>query len=160
MKTKVKKELIKLAYGELSSCILFGFCYFIWFKETKLQIVYPLFLLCFILLQGSIYWFICLIKLNRKNFNYKKIMKVFIFLKYINAIFLIGYIPIIILSPKISNMYYIGSIFLSIFALIEYINYFMVRLSYPKVGILINKIINKNLTKSNLAKDIQKLKTA
>lgn len=158
MRKKIKKELFKLFTSELLSCFLFIFCYFIWFKENQIQITYPMTLLCFILLQVSFYWLICLLKLNN-NFNSIKFIKIYLVLKYIDFILLLGYIPIILLSPFISNLYYVGSVFLILFTMIEYINYFIVRLSYPKISILIRKITSRKLTKSSLAKDIERIKT-
>ena len=157
MRKKIKKELLKLFLGELLSSLLFLFCYFIWFKENQIQIAYPVALLCFILFQGSFYWLICLLKLNN-NFNDIKYIKIFLIFKYVDIILLAVYIPILVFSPSISKLYYIGSIFLISFTLIEYINYYKVRLSYPKISILMEKITNKKLTKSSLAKDIERIK--
>lgn len=63
LREKIKKELISLCTGELAAMISFWFCFFMlkkWLVDPKvmLQIMYPLMVLSFILIQGSIYWFV------------------------------------------------------------------------------------------------------
>ena len=59
LREKIKKELISLCTGELAAVISFWFCFFMfkkWLVDPKmmLQIMYPLMVLSFILIQGSI----------------------------------------------------------------------------------------------------------
>lgn len=155
MKKSIKKELMKLATGELASVFMFWVCYFIWFKEHIIQVSYPLTVLSLILIQGSLYWFICLRRLENKNITFNSTGKFYFFLKYINLLLILGYIPILIVSKLISFKYYFCGIFLILFAIIEFINYFLARLSYPNIAVLISQIKTKSLRKSKLAKEIE-----
>jgi len=154
MKKVLKKQLIKLSTGELASIFAFWLCYFVAFKENTIQVIYPLTVLSFILLQGSIYWFICLIRLTKEHITFKSAGRYYLILKYINVLLILGYIPVLIVCQSVSFKYYFWGVFLIMFALIEFINYFIVRLSYPNPSILISRIKTKSLRKSKLAKEI------
>ncbi|HNX92226.1 MAG TPA: hypothetical protein PKI17_01775 [Syntrophomonas sp.] len=155
MKKVLKKQLIKLSTGELASILAFWLCYFVAIKEHTVQVIYPLSVLSFILLQGSIYWFICLIRLTKKHITFKSAGRYYFVLKHINLLLILGFIPILIFCQSVSFKYYFWGIFLILFALIEFINYFLVRLSYPNPGIQISRIKTKSLRKSKLAKEIE-----
>lgn len=86
---------------------------------------------------------------------FKRTGKYYFVLKYINLLLLLGYIPILIISPTVTFKYYFWGVFLLLFAFIEFINYFLFRLSYKNVGILISQIKTRNLRKSKLAKEIE-----
>ena len=126
MKKFIEKELLKLSTGELASVFAFWFCYFIWFKEHTVQVIYSLTVLCLVLLQGSVYWFICLKRLTNKNITFNS-----------------------------TGKYYFWGVFLILFAIIKFINYFLVRLSYTNIGLLISQIKTRSLRKSKLAKEIE-----
>lgn len=98
MKKFIEKELLKLSTGELASVFAFWLCYFIWFKEHTVQVIYSLTVLCLVLLQGSVYWFICLKRLTNKNITFNSTGKYYFVLKYINLLLILGYIPILIVS--------------------------------------------------------------
>ena len=73
LREKIKKELMSLCTGELAAVISFWFCFFMykkWLVETKmmLQIMYPLMVLSFILIQGSIYWFVLFKRMSNPKF--------------------------------------------------------------------------------------------
>lgn len=155
MKKMIKKELIKLSTGELASVLVFWLCYFMWFKENTIHVIYPLSVLCLILLQGSIYWFICLIRVIDKNIVFKRTGKYYFILKYIDVLLMLGYIPVLMISPTVKFKYYFWGVFLILFALIEFTNYFLFRLSYKNVAILISQIKTGRLRKSKLAKEIE-----
>ena len=60
-KEKVRKELLSLCLGELAAVLSIWFCFFLLKNRlgdvnSLVTILYPLSLLTFILLQGSIYW--------------------------------------------------------------------------------------------------------
>lgn len=69
-KEKVRKELVSLCLGEFTDVLSFWFCFFLlknrlgdW--NSLATILYPLSLLTFILLQGSIYWAILIRRLSK-----------------------------------------------------------------------------------------------
>ena len=67
MKKKVMTELTKLYTGELASIVVFLALYYWRFEGFVLPVLYPLSILCFILLQGALYWFLCLQRLKGKT---------------------------------------------------------------------------------------------
>jgi len=140
MQHKLKKELNKLWTGELASVLVFWLCYFIWAKHHTIQVIFPLSILCLILMQGSIYWLICLRRLTPNKNYFKSAVKVFDVLKTLDAILLLAYIPILLISPVVLFRYYFVGIFLALFGVVEFINYFLFRLSYKDTFILISQI--------------------
>lgn len=153
MKNSIKNELFKLCTGEFASILSFWFCYYMWFKEHNIVVIYPLCILSLILLEASIYWFVLLTRIKTNKTFFNSIGKYYLMFKYINLIFIIGYLPVIFSQPA-TFKYYFGGIFLIIFTIIEYVNYFYVRLSYSNIGILISQIKSNSLRKSKLAKEI------
>lgn len=78
MKKKVRAELTKLYTGELASIVVFLALYYWRFESFVLPVLYPLSILCFILLQGALCWFLCLQRLKGKT------IKIAIYPGYIN----------------------------------------------------------------------------
>jgi len=125
-KEKVRKVLVSLCLGEFTAVLSFWLCFFLlknrlgdW--NSLATILYPLSLLTFILLQGSIYWAILIRRLSNPQFGSGSV-------------------------PKL----------LQLFALIEWVNYFLVRLSYSLNLLLLCKRITKGkLEKSRIAKELR-----
>ena len=158
-KNKIKQELTKLWTGELVAVISFWICFYIfkkWLINTKMliSVIYPLTVLSLILIQGSIYWSILLRRLSMPQFAIKNTGKIYNILKIIDLILLWVGIPIIILNyVNITTMIY--AIFILVFALIEWINYYKIRLSYSyNPLVLLKHIKNGKLSKSRLAREI------
>ena len=156
MHQKLKMELNKLWTGELASCLVFWVCYFLLTKKHTVQVIYPLVVLCFLLVQGSFYWLICLARLKTNKNKFAKIGVVYVWLKYINLYLLLFYIFVIYAGPVVPFKYYIIGVLIELFAVIEFINYFYYRLSYKKIEQLFLQLRTKNKKKSSLAKETQK----
>jgi hypothetical protein len=153
LKKKLIKELTNLWVGELASIVIFLFVYFTKIKGIVLQVFYPLLILCFILLQGSIYWLIVLQRFKGKNIrNHGKIFFIF---KWIDLLLIIFTIPAIAFSNNNRVLFTMLGIFLSIFSFVEWINYFIVRLSYKNPKTLFEKVGSKTLQESKLAMEIK-----
>lgn len=152
MKKNLIKELTNLYTGELASILVFWFVYYLRFKDFVPQVFYPLLILSFILLQGALYWLICLLRLKGKKI--KNVGKIFYILKYLNLILILLSIPVIVMSHYDNVFYAILGAFLLLFAITEWVNYFIVRLSYKNPKTLISLIRHNNLKKSKLAKEI------
>ena len=157
--SKIKHELTKLWTGELVAVISFWICFFIfkkWLINTKMliSIIYPLTVLSLILIQGSIYWLILLNRLSAPQFAIKNTGKIYNIFKIIDFILLWVGIPILILNyVNVTTMIY--AIFILTFALIEWINYYKIRLSYSyNPLVLLKNIKNGKLSKSRLAREI------
>ena len=159
--SKIKQELIRLWTGELVAVISFWICFFIfkkWLINTKMliSVIYPLAVLSFILIQGSIYWLILLKRLSTPQFAITNTRKVYSILKIVDFLLLCVGIPIVILN-YVNVTVMISAIFIMAFAVIEWINYYKIRLSYSyNPLVLLKHIKNGKLSKSRLAKEISK----
>ena len=158
---KIKKELISLCTGELAAVISFWFCFFMfkkWLVDPKmmLQIMYPLMVLSFILIQGSIYWFVLFKRMSNPKFLSTNVVIIYRIFKIIDVILLcIGILVIVLNYSNIAVT--ILSVFILLFSIIEWINYYIVRLSYSyNPNVLIGHLKNKTLKKSRIAREIDK----
>lgn len=152
MKKGLINKLTQLYTGELASIVVFLSIYYLKFKDFVLPVFYPLLVLCFILFQGALYWFICLQRLKGKYI--KNVGGGFYILKYFNLALIVVSIPIILIGNYNNVFHIIVGFFLLLFAIVEWINYFFVRLSYRNPKILIVLIKHSKLKKSKLAKEI------
>lgn len=158
---KLEKELTRLWTGELAAVVAFWFCFFMnkdRLVDDKMMVIilYPLFILSFILIQGSGYWLILLKRMSTPRFMVGYAGKIYKIFKIIDAVLLCAWIPIILLNY--SNIIVTAfSIFIWLFCVIEWINYYLVRLSYSlNPMVLIEHMINKTLKKSRIAREIEK----
>lgn len=158
---KLKKELTNLCVGELAAVVSFWLCFFtikVWLVDKKMMILilYPLLVLSFILVQGSVYWFILLRRMSTPKFLSAYVANIYRILKIIDAILLCIGIPIILLNY--SNIAVTTlSVFIWLFSIIEWINYYVVRLSYSyNPTVLLRHLKNKTLKKSRIAREVDK----
>ncbi len=161
----LKKELKRLAICEVMAIPNFWVVYIAWwlvFVEIgegfihTLIIIYPLTILSFILLQGSIYWWICLRRIDKKKVS-EKIPYVYSKLKIVNLFLVIIYIPIFLMI-KVSINYRVIGIFIYIFSILEYINYFFIRISYKNPLHFFANFKKGKFPKSQIVKEIEKSK--
>ena len=159
--SKIKQELTKLWTGELVAVISFWICFYIfkkWLINTKMliSVIYPLAVLSFILIQGSIYWLILLKRLSTPQFAITNARKIYSILKIVDFLLLCLGILIIILN-YVNVTVMISAIFILAFALIEWINYYKIRLSYSYNPLVLLRLIkNRKFSKSRLAREISK----
>ena len=159
--SKIKQELTKLWTRELVAVISFWICFYIfkkWLINTKMliSVIYPLAVLSFILIQGSIYWIILLKRLSTPQFAITNTRKIYSILKIVDFLLLCLGILIIILN-YVNVTVMISAIFILAFALIEWINYYKIRLSYSYNPLVLLRLIkNRKFSKSRLAREISK----
>ncbi len=173
-KRPVEKELKFLADFEIYGVVLFAGIYFAAkyivdmdcgenpFKLNWISF-YPLLVFSVIVIEGSFYWRnkLKLIK-RQKALSNVEIGRMYHKLRWVNVILLTAYLPIIIMAvlAKENLSGIIVGIFLYLFAIIEQINYFHVRLSYETVkgGLLVVEPLKRLFTgtgkRSQLRKDI------
>ena len=161
MKNNLKKTLINLAVGELVAVIVFWINFSIFKKYITntvsiIPVISTLFLLSFILIQGSIFWLVLLKIISNKNFAKTSLGKIYNHLRRLNIILLFLSILIIIVNHQTFTPTII-SLSIWIFAIIEYINYYKVRLSY-KPNVLVNYILHGKIRKSRIAREIKNYK--
>lgn len=158
-KENVRKELVSLCLGELSAVLSFWFCFFLlknrlsdW--SSLVTILYPLSLLTFILLQGSIYWAILIRRLSKPQFGSGSIPKLYGGFRILDLILLISGFPFIVWNTQSFQVAIIATL-IQLFALIEWVNYYLIRLSYSLNPLVLWKRITKGkLEKSRIAKEL------
>ena len=159
-KEKVRKELMSLCLGEFTAVLSFWFCFFLLKNRlgdvnSLVTILYSLSLLTFILLQGSIYWAILIRRLSDPRFGSGSVPKLYGGFRILDLVLLISGFPFIVWNTQ-SVQVAIIVMLIQLFALIEWVNYFLVRLSYSLNPLVLWKRIAKGkLEKSRIAKELR-----
>lgn len=167
MHKKVEKKLFNLFTGELTATILFVIVWILYLKTydwapdylAALPTIYAFFLLEFILLQGTYYWFLKWKQVKQKDFSHlpTRQLKVFAFFKRLNLLLIsVGFVFLIVQFIQMPVYFYLY-LFVFLFAFIEYINYFHIRLSYMSAGEIKEFIQQKGFRSSKLAKELKEL---
>jgi len=161
----IKKELVSLCTGEIAASIVFIFVLISLKSSLNLSIdmiiLYPFSILVFILFQGSYYWFYRLKNINRKQVKQHRFRFVYRALRTIDLILIMLYPVIMIYEFLFRSLVSVSgktfvSFFIYIFSIIEYINYFYIRLSYRKFNDIVMLLRLKDLKKSSLNKELRK----
>lgn len=161
----LENRLVYLFSGELFSAAIFTFVYFFYFSLSySYSLLYVLFILIFILLQGSFYWFIKWKRFKTKSKilpnlpkSLNKLKKINITLLCLTPIILI--IDIILLErTSFLSFFLTGCVY--IFAIIEYINYFNIQLTNYKNGRGKKSSIAKELAQNENKRLIHMMLTA
>ena len=159
-KEKVRKVLVSLCLGELTAILSFWLCFFLLKNRlgdvnSLVTILYPLSLLTFILLQGSIYWAILIRRLSNPQFGSSSIPKLYGGFRILDLVLLISGFPFIVWNTQSFQVAILVAL-IQLFALIEWINYYLVRLSYSLNPLVLWKRIAKGkLEKSRIAKELE-----
>lgn len=167
-KRTLKQELTFLYSIELLCAILFWVVYIIWtksatrFAASNASVYYPLFIVSLILVEGSLYWFNCLKRVeNKKSLSTQRIAPIYQTLKVIDYILIVTYIPVLFITYDGNRAIAVTGILIWLFSIIELVNYFHYRLSYytkSNLGLQIIKplklLISGKATKSQIAKEI------
>jgi len=161
LKKRMKNKLANLAFGELVAVVIFWINFFLFKKfliDTKalISISAPLFILSFILVQGSIYWCILIKRLSNPRFAVVQTGKIYNKLKILDLILLFVVFLLIILNYSTFSTAII-SLAIWIFAVIEWINYYKLQLSYSiNPAVLLKYVLQQKLKKSKIAEEIEK----
>ena len=168
MHEKVKGKLFSLFTGELFSTIMFAVLwmmynqFFEWTEPylTTFSSLYAFVLLELILLQGSFYWFLKWKQVRRKDYSRLSdcTLRLYVFFKRLNLFFIALGLLFMIYQFWVTPIHIYWFIFLYAFAIIEYINYYHVRLSYMSVGEIKELIRQKRLRRSKLARELDSLR--
>ncbi|WLD75794.1 hypothetical protein QU661_05800 [Mogibacterium neglectum] len=161
MKKQMKQKLFNLAAGELVSVIVFWINYFIFKKMIIVTnslgpISFSLFVLSFILVQGAAFWCILIKRMSKPRFAVKYTGKIYNVFKAIDQILLCIGLAMIIFndSKSFSNLI---SFAIWGFAVIEWINYYKIQLSYSFNPLVLFKfMLQGKLRKSRISKEIDK----
>ena len=145
MKKTLKQKLTNLAVGELVAVVVFWINFFLFKKlitttKSLISIYFSLFILSFILIQESIFWFILIKKISKLGFAAKYTGKIYNKLKILDIILLCMGVLVIILKYSMFFTMVI-SFAIWIFAVIEWINYYKLQLSYSLNPVVLLKYI-------------------
>lgn len=156
MKKPMKQKLVSLATGELVAVLVFWLNFFLlkkWILTTGalISISFSLFVLSFILIQGSVFWWILIKRISDPEFAERYTGKIYRVLKILDLILLgVGTLIIIFNSSDFST--FIISVAIWFFAVIEWMNYFKWQLSYSlNPAVLLKYILQRKLRKSKIA---------
>lgn len=158
-KEKVRKELVSLCLGELTAVLSIWFCFFLLKNRlgdvnSLVSILYPLSLLTFILLQGSIYWAILIRRLFKPQFGSASVPKLYGGFRILDLILLISGFSFIVWNTQSVQVAVLAAL-IQLFALIEWVNYFLLRLSYSLNPLVLwRRIAKGKLEKSRIAKEL------
>ena len=158
-KEKVRKELVSLCLGEIAAALSFWLSFFLLKNRlgdvnSLVTILYPLSLLTFILFQGSIYWAILIRRLSKPQFGSGTVPKLYGCFRILDLVLLISGFPFIVWNTQSFQLAIIATL-IQLFALIEWVNYFLLRLSYSLNPLVLWKRIAKGkLEKSRIAKEL------
>ncbi|MDZ5757283.1 hypothetical protein RAK27_01270 [Carnobacterium maltaromaticum] len=168
---KVKNELNSLFSGELFCIIMFPAIYFMRDNSSILKFNVATFSivigLSIILLEGVFYWKYTLKKINRKKvMNKWKVGRLYNIFKMFNLFMLVLIAILIIFFSSVTERYeMLFQVLLYVFLILEYINYFHVRLSFytrSKIFLQIIKpikiLFNRTEKPSKIANDIKYFK--
>ncbi|RKD22912.1 hypothetical protein BEP19_11795 [Ammoniphilus oxalaticus] len=165
MYKKTVRRLFYLYTGEFVSTLLFAVLWALYLQNsewtapylTSLASVYFFLLLEMILLQGSYYWFLKWKQVRKRDFSNlpDQKMRLFSFFKKVNITLIALGIPLMIYEFMISSLIFYWCLFLYLFAIIEQINYYHIRLSYLSLEEIKQFIRQKGFSKSKLAKEIE-----
>ena len=163
MKKTMKQKLTNLAVGELVAVVVFWINFFLFKKliittKSLISIPFFLFILSFILIQGSIFWFILIKRISKLGFAAKYTGKIYNKLKILDIILLCMRVLVIILNYS-TFFTMVISFAIWIFAVIEWVNYYKLQLSYSlNPVVLLKYIMQRKLRRSKIAKEIEKVK--
>lgn len=161
MKKLMKQKLASLATGELVAVLVFCMNFFLlkkWILTTGalISISFSLFVLSFILIQGSVFWWILIKRISNPGFAERYTGKIYKVLKILDLI-LLGVGALIIMLNYSGFPTFIISVAIWFFAVIEWMNYFKLQLSYSlNPAVLLKYIFQRKLRKSKIAKEIEK----
>ncbi|SES27012.1 hypothetical protein [Salipaludibacillus aurantiacus] len=148
-------RLVYLFTGELSAILVFTFLFFSFSfnREESYSLFLAFFILLFILLQASIYWFMKWQHLRTHPPFPAYFSNLLRWLKIINLL-LLSLVPVtifieLILEPSLTFGIFVVMILIYGFAIIEYINYFHIQLTNYKNG---------RWKKASIAKELSKVK--
>lgn len=158
----MKQKLINLAVGELVAVTVFWMNFFIFKKllitaKSLISVSFPLFILSFILIQGAVFWCVLAKRMSKPGFALKYAGKIYSKLKVLDVILLfVGVLVIILNYSEFLTMLIAFAIWT--FAVIEWVNYYKLQLSYSlNPLILLKYIMQRKLRKSKIAKEIDKI---
>lgn len=149
---RMVKDLINLSIGEGLISVAYIIVYFANVRQFDLKVLWydyvVFFLLIFILWQGSFFWWYLSRRFRGKVNHIRRYRTIYYVLRWIDRI-LIG--SCLILNFMFDRYFYMN-LGILIVVLIEYFNYFYIRLSYP-LNEFFKRLIRFQFHRSRLSKE-------
>jgi len=145
---KLRKSLMSLALGELTAACVFLAVYLIYLDFGTASLL-AILCLDFMLLQGAAYWLFRYRFIDREKRLAAR--KTLAFLRVADVLLLCIVMALIIVLAHDARDMIVGALIL-VFAVIEYINYYWVRLSYGKSGFNLAILFRTGLKPSSIRK--------
>jgi hypothetical protein len=172
LRKRIEKRFAYLYTGELAAVICFIIVSWLWNEAYPQYRIYSLasfwlsfIFLEFLLVQGSMYWFSKWKQLKKENtpvtpikvvLRMKKLQKMNIVLIIVTPFVFV--LDIFRWYPLLPAEGLTLSAFVFIFAILEYINYFHIQLSYDNQSDIQYLFRHKKLKRASLSKDFERLK--
>ncbi|WP_100404082.1 general stress protein [Bacillus sp. FJAT-42315] len=170
MRGRIESRFSYLYKGESSAIVMFIFLSYLAnyvYPEFQLYSLYSFWasflLLEFLLLQGSVYWYVKLKRLKTKNTSVtpiwlvqrlKKLQKVNIGLMIVGGILFV--VDVLIWYPSLPTGLSVAG-FIYVFACLEYINYYHIQLSYDNLSDIRYLLKSKKLKQACMSKDFKRI---
>ncbi|MFJ7859346.1 hypothetical protein ACIQZM_15785 [Peribacillus sp. NPDC097206] len=168
MQKKANRKLYSLWTGELTATVLFAALWLLFIQQQKwvdpylisFPPIYAFVVLEFILLQGSLYWFLKWKQAKQKKFVGlpSAQLRIFRAFKKINMVLILIGLLVAVYQFIFFSVGHYWFIFLYAFAIIEHINYYHIRLSYQTPEELKEFFHQKKFRPSILAKELAMLR--
>lgn len=147
----VEKRLLSLASGELAAAAIFFAVFYSsrsrWGLGTGSILSFTL--LELLLLQGAIYWFLRYRSLTRRHPIHAGAVWMFSILNRLaQVLFIVVLVAVVVVAEGTKDM--LVALTLWLFAVLEYINYYVYRLSYGSSGFNIRRLVREGLRESSL----------
>ncbi|MEK3796829.1 general stress protein [Peribacillus sp. FSL H8-0477] len=167
----MEKRLEYLYKGESFAILMFVFTSYVInhvYPELRLYSLFSFwvsfFLLEFLLLQGAAYWYAKLKMVKRKNtsdHSFPLVLKLKRLEKVTLGLFIVS-LPIfgmdfLRFSPSLPIGGLTIAAFIYVFALLEYINYFYVQLSYDNLSDITHLLKSRRLKRSSISKEYRRI---
>lgn len=162
----IVKRLLYLRNMEFINIIILPICLYVVLVSLKIQnwqpYAFSLFIICFILMQGTFYWHLKLQEITKtETTSLPNNYQIFSFFKIANVVLLSIY-PILIVFGQIKLLINfqvtVWSNAIYIFAILEHINYYYYQLMHDNMNDINYLIKHKKIRRSPLFTDLQKIK--
>ncbi|USG67162.1 hypothetical protein NDK47_07695 [Brevibacillus ruminantium] len=165
MDKKIQGKLFRLCAGEFFAAVMFPVLWIMYLQIiewtepylTSIPSIYAFVLLEFILLQGSLYWFLKWKQAKQGNFYRlpNRQLCIFVWCKRVNFLLIgIGFLFFFYqITTSAVDLYWF--VFLFLFAIIEHVNYYHIRISYLSWEEIKEFIGQRGFRRSRLAREMQ-----
>jgi len=160
----IVRRLLYLRNWEFANIFLLPLFLYISLRTSDVEDWRPyavgIFIVCFILAQGSFYWHLKLQSVYRNKLTLPSYFRrTFSAFKWVNIVLLLTYPLLVVLSRGFSLFDFQASFWsnaIFVFAILEYVNYYHYQLSHDNLNDIRYLILHRKIRPSPLSIDLQK----